>query len=55
METILTVPVLHSHASVPAAQRAERGITGSLLRLSVGLEDPADLIADLTAALDAAL
>ena len=55
VETILTVPVLHSHASVPAAQRAERGITESLLRLSVGLEDPADLIADLTAALDAAL
>ena len=55
VETILTVPALHSHASVPAAQRAERGISERLLRLSVGLEDVADLQADLDQALRAAL
>lgn len=36
-----------THASVPADIRAELGITDNLIRLSVGLEDPEDLIADL--------
>lgn len=42
-----------THASVPAAQRAELGITESLIRLSVGLEDPEDLVADLEQAFNA--
>lgn len=54
VETIITVPALHSHASVPADQRARRGIGEDLLRLSTGLEDAEDLIADLRAALSAA-
>jgi cystathionine beta-lyase/cystathionine gamma-synthase len=41
-----------THAAVPAEQRAATGITDGLVRLSVGLEDPADLIADLARALE---
>lgn len=51
VETIITVPAYHSHAAVPPDQRAARGITDDLLRLSVGLEAPADLISDLEQAL----
>lgn len=40
-----------THASVPAEQRAELGITDSLIRLSIGLENIEDLIADLEQAL----
>lgn len=43
-----------THASVPEEQRIVLGINDSLLRLSVGLEDSEDLIADLKQALDAA-
>jgi cystathionine beta-lyase len=51
VESILTVPAFHSHASVPAAERERRGITAQLCRLSVGLEAAADLVADLEQAL----
>jgi cystathionine beta-lyase/cystathionine gamma-synthase len=40
-----------SHASVPAEERLRKGITDTLVRLSVGLEDPDDLIADLEQAM----
>jgi cystathionine beta-lyase len=40
-----------SHASVPKAERERKGITDTLVRLSVGLEDPDDLIADLRQAI----
>lgn len=40
-----------THASVPIEQRARLGITDSLIRISTGLEDPEDLIADLEEAL----
>jgi hypothetical protein len=43
-----------THADVPAEQRRAAGISDGLVRLSVGLEDPADVIADLTQALAAA-
>ncbi|XP_034835942.1 cystathionine gamma-lyase [Maniola hyperantus] len=46
-ESLAELPSLMTHASVPAAQRVELGITDSLIRLSVGLEDTEDLIADL--------
>jgi len=39
-----------THASVPADQRAKIGISDSLIRLSVGIEEPEDLIADLAQA-----
>lgn len=51
VESIITVPAYHSHASVPPAERARRGIGEDLVRLSVGLEDPEDLMADLDQAL----
>lgn len=43
-----------THASVPEEQRKVLGISDSLIRLSVGLEDSDDLVADLKQALDAA-
>ena len=50
-ETIITHPASMTHADVPPAQRAAAGITDGLVRLSVGLENAADLIADLEQAL----
>lgn len=46
VESILTHPVTMSHASMAPAQRDKLGISHNLLRLSVGLEDPNDLIED---------
>ncbi|MFA4944163.1 MAG: aminotransferase class I/II-fold pyridoxal phosphate-dependent enzyme [Lentisphaeria bacterium] len=54
VETILSYPATMSHAAMPPAERARRGITAGLVRLSAGLESPADLIADLEQALAAA-
>ncbi|EPX56314.1 Cystathionine beta-lyase [Cystobacter fuscus DSM 2262] len=39
VESIVTVPARHSHASVPVPERQRRGITDGLIRYSVGLED----------------
>jgi len=52
-ETIITHPVSMTHGAVPPEQRAAAGITDGLVRLSVGLENPDDIIADLEHALDA--
>ena len=46
-ETLITHPVSMTHADVPVADREAAGITEGLVRLSVGLEDPEDIIADL--------
>ncbi|PZC74793.1 hypothetical protein B5X24_HaOG207166 [Helicoverpa armigera] len=46
-ESLIELPSLMTHASVPAEQRAELGISDALLRLTVGLEDVEDLIKDL--------
>jgi cystathionine beta-lyase/cystathionine gamma-synthase len=51
IESLIEHPALMTHASVPTEVRAELGITDSLVRLSVGIEDPADLIAELETAL----
>src|SRR5207247_5856830 len=51
-ETLITHPASMTHADVPRSQREEAGITDGLVRLSVGLEDPIDLIADLERALE---
>ncbi|MFS0599746.1 cystathionine gamma-synthase [Bacillus sp. RJGP41] len=51
VESILSYPAKMSHAAMPADEREKRGITNSLLRLSVGLENPDDLIKDFEAAL----
>ena len=52
VESLISVPARMTHASVPAERRERMGLTESLVRLSVGIEDPEDLIADLAAALD---
>ncbi|ARI79002.1 cystathionine beta-lyase [Halobacillus mangrovi] len=46
VESILSYPARMSHASMPPEERRKRGITDGLLRLSVGLENPEDLIED---------
>jgi cystathionine gamma-lyase len=51
VESLIEHPAIMTHASVPAAQRAAVGIGDSLVRLSVGVEDVRDLIADLDGAL----
>ena len=51
VESLLEHPAIMTHASIPAAQRAEIGISDSFVRLSVGIEDPDDLIQDLDQAL----
>src|SRR5437016_9452940 len=51
VESLIEHPALMTHGSVPAEVRATLGIGDSLVRLSVGLEDADDLIADLAAAL----
>ena len=53
VETLITHPVTMTHADVEPAERKRVGITDGLVRLSVGLEDVEDLIADLRQALDA--
>jgi cystathionine beta-lyase len=50
-----SLPGFMSHASVPPELRAARPLPADLVRLSIGLEDVEDLVADLSAALDAAL
>lgn len=51
VESLIEHPAIMTHASVPADQRAELAIDDSLVRLSVGIEDTDDLIAELEQAL----
>ena len=53
VETIICSPATTSHEKITAAERAELGISDNLLRLSVGIEDAGDLIADIDDALAA--
>ncbi|MEX0959120.1 MAG: PLP-dependent aspartate aminotransferase family protein [Burkholderiales bacterium] len=52
VESLIGHPVTMSHGSLPAERRAKLGITDNLVRLSVGIENVEDLIADLDQALD---
>ncbi|MDD4599930.1 Cystathionine gamma-lyase [bioreactor metagenome] len=52
VESILSYPATMSHASVPPQERSALGISDALLRLSVGLESPDDLLEDLFAVLE---
>ena len=52
VETIICAPVTTSHQKMTDAERAELGITDSLLRLSVGIEDVDDIKADIDQALE---
>jgi cystathionine gamma-lyase len=47
VESLITHPATMTHAAVPREQREARGVTDGLMRLSVGIEDKEDLIADL--------
>ena len=51
VESLIEHPALMTHGSVPVDVRAALGISDTLVRLSVGIEDPDDLITDLDAAL----
>jgi cystathionine gamma-lyase len=51
VESLIEHPAIMTHASIPAENRAKLGIVDGLVRLSVGIEDVDDLIADLTNAL----
>jgi O-succinylhomoserine sulfhydrylase len=53
-KSIITHPATTTHQRLPAEQKAALGITAGLVRLSLGIEDTGDLIADVTRALDAA-
>ena len=52
VETLISHPATMTHASVPAESREKLGITDGLIRISVGIEDVEDIIADLDQALD---
>jgi cystathionine beta-lyase/cystathionine gamma-synthase len=54
VESLIAYPPMMSHATMTEEQRLERGIPPTMLRISVGIEDPADLIEDLDQALAAA-
>jgi len=52
VETMITHPATMTHADVPSEDRARRGLTDGLVRLSVGIEDVNDIIYDLEEALE---
>ena len=54
VESLIEHPAVMTHASIPADIRAQLGISDGLIRLSVGIEDADDLLADRTRALDLA-
>lgn len=52
-KSIATHPCTTTHKNVPVEKRPDLGLTDGLVRLSIGLEDPDDIIADVLSALDA--
>ncbi len=52
VESLIGIPAIMTHASVPPDRRAALGVTDGLVRLSVGIEDPDDLLEDLEGALE---
>ncbi|HEY6769770.1 MAG TPA: aminotransferase class I/II-fold pyridoxal phosphate-dependent enzyme [Candidatus Sulfotelmatobacter sp.] len=53
VESLVSIPVLTSHAMIPPEHRQKMGVTEQMIRLSVGIENADDLIADLEYALEA--
>jgi len=51
VESLLTLPSVQTHGDIPETERQRLGICDSLLRLSVGIEDVADIMNDLEQAL----
>src|SRR5262249_46062766 len=54
-ETLASHPAAMTHSDIPQEERSRLGITPALIRVSVGIEDPDDLIADLNQALGCGL
>lgn len=52
VESLISVPSLMTHASIPAEIRHKEGIADGMIRLSIGIEDTEDLVADLNNALN---
>jgi len=52
VESLITYPTTQTHADIPTEVRHSYGLTDDLLRLSIGIEDARDLIADLRQALE---
>ncbi len=52
VESLVCIPVLTSHLSVPEEERRKMGVTEQMIRLSVGIENAHDLVADLENALE---
>jgi methionine-gamma-lyase len=52
VSTLIEVPAFHSHASMTKAARVEAGISNGLIRLSIGLEEPEDIVNDLIQGLE---
>jgi cystathionine gamma-synthase len=50
VESLITYPLVQTHGAIPEAMRLSAGVNDRLMRLSVGIEDPNDIIADLDAA-----
>lgn len=55
VESLIEQPASMSHASYDSVAKAKYGITDSLIRISIGLEDPEDLIHDLDQAIHSAM
>ncbi len=53
VESLVSIPVLTSHIMVSSLEREKMGVTEQMIRLSVGIENAGDLIADLDRALEA--
>ena len=51
IESLIEVPAVMTHGSIPRAVRLKNGISDELIRLSVGIEDATDIISDLRQAL----
>jgi cystathionine gamma-synthase len=51
VESLITYPLVQTHGAIPEAMRLSAGVNDRLVRLSVGIEDSDDIIADLDAAL----
>jgi cystathionine gamma-synthase len=47
VESLITYPLVQTHGAIPEAMRLSAGVNDRLMRLSVGIEDPDDIIADL--------
>ncbi len=54
VETMITHPATMTHVEVPKEERYARGLTDGMVRISVGIEDPDDIVADLEQALEKA-